>query len=270
MTPADAAEVLALCAAFDLRTIGEADARAWAYALRDVPLDDDTRRAVADHYGVTEKRATPADVRRIRARIREARIGAAHPVYNGNPTETGAQFTERRRAQLAAAADGHLPPRSITQALDAAPPAAVLALAAGVGRSVDEQPRPYITPEQRSAVRATLPNQRAAMPALAVACPVETCRAAPRRLCKRGAGVELRITVHGRRRDAHAVQFATCPECGAGPGQHCTAPEPHPARIRATATEDDEAEQHRLARLMSAPPVPRENRARHTAGGMRP
>ncbi|MCX5607058.1 hypothetical protein OHB39_05605 [Streptomyces sp. NBC_00047] len=233
MTPADAAEVLALCAAFDLRTIGEADARAWAYALRDLPLDDDTRQAVADHYGVTEKRATPADVRRIRARIREARIGAAHPVYNGNPTETGAQFTERRRAQLAAAADGHLPPQTITQALDAAPPAAVLALAAGVGRPVDEEPRPYITPEQRSALRAPLPNQRAALPALAVPCPVETCRAGRRRLCKRGAGVELRTNVHGRRRDAYAVEVTACPECGAGLGQHCTAPEPHPARIRA-------------------------------------
>lgn len=269
MTPADAAELLTFCAAWDQRTIGESDARAWAYALRDVPLDDDTRQAVADHYGVTKDRATPADVRRIRTRIRETRIGAAHPVYNGNPTETGAEFAARRREQLTAAADGTLPPQSIGYALDATPPRSVLALTAGVGRPVDDEPRPYISPEQRSAIRSTLPTQRATLPALAVPCPVETCRAAPRRLCKRGAGVELRATVHGRRRDAHAVQFATCPECGADPGRNCTAPEPHPARIRAIAAEDDEAEQHRLARLMSTPPTPRENRARHTAGGIR-
>ncbi|MFK0297225.1 hypothetical protein ACIQU6_43090, partial [Streptomyces sp. NPDC090442] len=48
MTPADAAELLSLCAAFDRRTIGEADAHAWARALHDVPLDEDTRTAVAE------------------------------------------------------------------------------------------------------------------------------------------------------------------------------------------------------------------------------
>jgi hypothetical protein len=276
VTPADAAELLALIAAFDRRTIGEADARAWSAALRDIPLDDDTRTAVADHYGVTNEWMKPAHVKQLRARIREARIGAAHPVYEPpqGDYETGAEFTERRRAQLAAAADGTLPAQSITQALDAAPPREVLALVAGVGRSVDEnQPRPYVAPEVRAEARASLPNNRAALVELAVACPNEQCRAGVRRLCKNSRGSELR-NVHGRRRDAYAVEYARCPECGAAPRQQCNAAEPHPVRIRAALAdranvEQSAAEQDRLARLMSTPPQPRNTRARHTSGGSR-
>ncbi|MEU3613143.1 hypothetical protein ABZ725_12660 [Streptomyces sp. NPDC006872] len=233
MTPADAAELLTLCAAFDRRTIGESDARAWAYALRDIPLDDDTRDAVADHYGQTEAWITPAHVRTIRAGRRAQRIETAHPVYDGNPDESSVEFTERRRAQLAAAAGGALPVRTIGQALDAVPPREVLALAAGVGRSVDDDPRPYVAPETRAVIRKTLPGRRAALVELAVACPHEQCRAAVRRLCRSSRGVELRTGVHGARRDAYATACATCPECNAEPGQPCTAAEPHPARIRA-------------------------------------
>ena len=235
MTPADAAELLALCAAFDHRSAGESAARAWAYALRDIPLDDDTRTAVADHYGVTEKWINPADVRRIRARIRGERIGAAHPVYEPpqDELETGAEFALRRREQIAAAADGTLPPQTITQALDAAPPREVLALVAGVGRSIDDEPRPYVNEGTRAAIRKTLPGRRAELVELAVACPNELCRAAVRRLCKSSRGVELRTGVHGARRDVYATAYATCPECGSGPGEPCSAAEPHPARIRA-------------------------------------
>ncbi|MCA6093470.1 hypothetical protein LE181_15040 [Streptomyces sp. SCA3-4] len=231
MTPADAAELLALAAAFDRRTIGEADAHAWARALRGIPLDHDTRNAVAEHYAHTEQWITPARVREVRARIRENRIGAAHPVYDGNPGETGAEFVERRRAQITAAADGTLPARPITHAIGAGPKHDVLALAAGVGRSVDEEPTPYIDPTTRAAMRKTLPSKRPALVALAVACPRETCRASKNSRCKNGRG-DVLGTVHGRRRDAYAVEFATCPECAAPAGQHCGAPEPHPARIR--------------------------------------
>ncbi|HZF90417.1 zinc finger domain-containing protein [Streptomyces sp.] len=275
MTPADAAELLTLCAAFDRRTIGEADARAWAYALRDVPLDDDARDAVADHYGRTEEWITPAHVRKVRARIRADRIGAAHPVYEPpqGEYETGAQFTERRRAQIAAAADGNVPARSIGQALDAVPPREVLALVAGIGRPVDDEPAPYIRPERRAEVRAPFNGKRPALVELAVDCPNEQCRAGRRRLCKGSRGAELRTGVHASRRDAYATAYATCPECDAGPGQQCAAPEPHPARIRAALAPapdaEDDDEQQDLARLMSTPPQPRTARARHTTGGLR-
>ncbi|WKX70029.1 hypothetical protein [Streptomyces sp. XD-27] len=238
MTPADAAELLAHCAAFDRRTIGEADARAWARALHDVPLDDDLLDSVAEHYAHTDKWITVAQVREMRARIRVGRIDAAHPVYDGNPDETGEQFVARRQAQLTAAAEGSLPARTITQAISAARPRDVRALVAGVGRTVEPaEPRPYIDPTTRAELRASLPNQRAALVELTVACPNELCRAAVSRWCKSSRGAELRTTVHGRRRDAYATEHTTCPECGAPPRQNCTTTEPHPARIRAAVLE---------------------------------
>ncbi|MEU7163122.1 hypothetical protein AB0A70_00480 [Streptomyces morookaense] len=232
MTPADAAELLTLCAAFDRRTIGEADARAWGYALRDIPLDTDTRDAVAEHYGTTEKWITPAHVRTIRTRIRETRIGAAHPVYDGNPGETGEQFVERRRAQISAAADGTLPARTITHAIGAEPPCNVLAVAASVGRTVDEdEPRPYMPQNIAEQLAAQgYGTHRRTFPELEVDCPLPTCRARRRTRCKTPSGRELREHTHDARQQAYT---------------------------------------ERVSRVMCQPPAPRSARARHTAGGRR-
>ncbi|PSJ29809.1 hypothetical protein B7P34_04675 [Streptosporangium nondiastaticum] len=231
MTPADAAELLALAAAFDRRTIGEADAHAWARALRDIPLDRDTRTAVAEHYARTEQWITPARVREVRARIRETRIGDAHPVYDGTPGETGAQFVERRRAQITAAADGTLPARTITQAIGAGPRRDVLALAAAVGHAVDAPERPYIP----TAIVEQLAEQgfgarRKAFPELTVECPLHTCRARKGSPCKAPSGRELREHTHDLRQRAYT--------------EH-------------------------VSHVMSQPPAPRTTRARHTAGGRR-
>lgn len=231
MTPADAAELLALAAAFDRRTIGEADAQAWARALRDIPLDHDTRNAVAEHYAHTEQWISPARIREVRARIREARMGATHPVYDGNPGETGAQFVERRRAQITAAADGTLPARTITQAIGAGPRRDVLALAASVGHAVDEPDSPYMP----TAVAEQLAEQghgarRKAFPELAVACPLHTCRARKNARCKAPSGRELREHTHDLRQRAYT--------------EH-------------------------VSHLMCQPPAPRTTRARHTSGGHR-
>ncbi|MFM9368161.1 hypothetical protein [Streptomyces sp. Da 82-17] len=266
MTPAEAAELLAHCAAFDRRTIGEADARAWSRALHDVPLDDDTRGAVAEHYAHTDQWITVAQIRHLRARIRTGRIDAAHPVYDGQPGETGEQFIARRRAQITAAAEGALPERTITQAIGAGSEAKLLALAGAVGRSVDgEEPAPYVDEKTRTAMRSHLPGNRAALVELDVDCP--NCRAAQRRLCRSSRGRELRGTVHGQRRDAYAVRHAQCPECGAPPSHACTTPEPHPARVRAATADRPMPNRRQLDRLMRTPPTPRENRARHTTGG---
>ncbi|MFE6689623.1 hypothetical protein ACFVFQ_24485 [Streptomyces sp. NPDC057743] len=232
MTPADAAELLSLCAAFDRRTIGEADAHAWARALRDVPLDEDTRTAVAEHYGHTDKWITAAQIREMRTRIRNNRIGAAHPVYDGNPDETGAEFAERRRAQITAAADGTLPARTITHAIGATPSLDVLALTAGIGRAIDDnQPRPYVP--AAVAVAEQLADQgfgarRRNFPELEVECPLHTCRARERSRCRRPSGTELREHTHDVRQRAYT---------------------------------------ERLGRLMRQPPAPRHHRAHHTTGG---
>lgn len=270
MTPADAAELLAHCAAFDRRTIGEADARAWARALHDVPLDDDLLDAVAEHYAHTDKWITVAQVRDMRARIRTGRIDAAHPVYDGNPDETGEQFVARRQAQITAAAKGNLPVRTITQAIGAAPSEKLLALLPAVGRPVDDEPQSYVDGATRAEIRSPLAGNRAALVELDVDCPNTQCRAARRHLCKSSRGRELRGTVHGQRRDAYTVRHAQCPECGAPSRHPCTTPEPHPARIRAATADRPVPTRRQLDRLMRTPPAPRETRARHTAGGVRP
>ncbi|MFM9368089.1 hypothetical protein [Streptomyces sp. Da 82-17] len=269
MTPAEAAELLAHCAAFDRRTIGEADARAWSRALHDVPLDDDTRGAVAEHYAHTDQWITVAQVRAIRARIRSGRIDAAHPVYDGQPGETGEQFVARRRAQVTAAAEGELPARTITQAIGAAPSENLLALLPAVGRPVveAEEPGPYVDEQTRVEIREHLPGNRAALVELEVDCPNSRCRAARRHLCRSSRGRELRGTVHGQRRDAYAVRHAQCPECGAPPSHACTTPEPHPARVRAATADRPMPNRRQLDRLMRTPPAPRKSRARHTTGG---
>lgn len=72
MTPAEAAKLLAKAAAFDQRTIGRADALAWAEVLADISFDD-ALDAVTTHYAESTERLMPAHVRRIAVSRRNAR-----------------------------------------------------------------------------------------------------------------------------------------------------------------------------------------------------
>lgn len=139
MTPADAAELLTLAAAFDRRTVGEADARAWAAALNSTPLDDDAREAVARHYAESEKWLTPAHVRQQRAKIRAARIERANVFDDGRPDETPEQYLARRRALTAAVADGRLEAQTATQAVGLTPGTAPPALTGGPAPEVAQR-----------------------------------------------------------------------------------------------------------------------------------
>ena len=62
MKPSEVAQVLAKCAAFDARTVGEADVAAWTEALHDVPLDT-ALAAVPAHYRDHEDRIKPSHIR---------------------------------------------------------------------------------------------------------------------------------------------------------------------------------------------------------------
>lgn len=62
ITPADAARLLALAAAFDRRTIGEADAVAWADALDGLTVDE-CSTAIRAHYRQTTEWLMPAHIR---------------------------------------------------------------------------------------------------------------------------------------------------------------------------------------------------------------
>jgi hypothetical protein len=126
VTPAEAAELLAYAGSLDNRKPSLAAAKAWSDALQDVPLDQDTLAAVARYYSMPatddpndNRWLQPHHVRFHRAKIREPRIDAAHPVYNGQPLETGIDSSEGIRALNEAAGDGRIPPRSIADAIAA-------------------------------------------------------------------------------------------------------------------------------------------------------
>lgn len=115
MNPFEAADLLAYAAAFDNRQPSVAANTAWAEALADIPLDQDTLSAVATYYSADgqpgERRwLMPHHVRHYRAIARNRRIEDANILYEGDPDETPAEFARNLRQLLRAAGDGQLQP----------------------------------------------------------------------------------------------------------------------------------------------------------------
>lgn len=105
MTPAEAAVALSLCAAYDRRTIGEADARAWAEALPDIRLED-ARAAIVRHYRERRDWIMPADVLGLvrivrRDRIIEAECRGALRVEPPRDLDADLDITWRREYRAA-------------------------------------------------------------------------------------------------------------------------------------------------------------------------
>jgi hypothetical protein len=215
MTRAEIAELLSMCAAFDRRTVGRADVAAWQQVLGDLDAAD-ARQAVAEYYADHRDWIMPADIRqRVRA-IRTARITAAHPVYDGNPEETGAQSAAAIRALTAAAASGLAPARPIRAALVSAEQAAAAvrptpAILAAVGRRIPSE-QPHI-----------------GVNALAVPCPH----------CKVDPGVPCTARRRKRRAEVHPGRLEAAQRKAAG------LPEPDPAERQAD-------EQRRIAASRAA------------------
>lgn len=61
MTRSEAAQLLAIAAGVDQRTIGDADVQAWQMVLHDIPLESAVA-ALRDHYRATTRRVMPADI----------------------------------------------------------------------------------------------------------------------------------------------------------------------------------------------------------------
>ena len=138
MTPSQTAELLAMCSAFDRRTVGNMDITAWHRVLGDVDATD-AQQAVADHYADSREWIMPADIRRRVKALRAARITHAHALYDGRPDETGAQSAASIRALNATAASGHIPARAIHTAIDnpaATPPGQLGELLQRIGRTL--------------------------------------------------------------------------------------------------------------------------------------
>ena len=77
MTPADAARLLALAAAFDRRTVGEYDAVAWADALAGL-TPDECAEAIRDHYRHSTIWLMPAHIRAHADRVRRDEAERQH------------------------------------------------------------------------------------------------------------------------------------------------------------------------------------------------
>ena len=102
MTRSETAKLLAFCAAYDQRTIGDADVLAWDEALDSpwVPnIDlDEAQEAVVAHYRETPQRITVADVLKRVKTSRADRLGRGIPVrYQGVPPT---EEYRRARAEL--------------------------------------------------------------------------------------------------------------------------------------------------------------------------
>lgn len=112
MNKADTAELLAFAAAFDQRTIGNADVEAWTLVLADTPWDDTTREAIALYYRTApqnpeERRFLQVHhVRTYRSRVRQRRFDhVREPVPN---TVEGVHYCDELRAVRTAIADGRI------------------------------------------------------------------------------------------------------------------------------------------------------------------
>lgn len=230
MTPSEAATLLGHIAAFDRRTVGKTDAHAWARALHDLPLDDDTLDAVAQFFGdpqrdpEAQRWIQPHHVRTARQQIRAARIEAANLVHEPEPDETPRSFIERRRAQLAAAGSGLGPRNPSLPALEGGPHPTVARMLTAAVRTVPASPSPHpppYVPEMAAAALASALPRRAerdqartsgGIDVLSVPC--SWCQARPGQECRRrtaGRGDEpgkwhRRATPHPSRVDAAAAK----------------------------------------------------------------
>lgn len=187
MTPDDAAHLLGACASFDNRKPSEIAKRAWATALRDIPLDQDCYDAVARFYGTPPKNPgerlwiQPHDVRTHRQAIRAERL--ENFIYEGDPDESPREYLARYRQQLAATAAGQIAPSGETPALTGGPHKQVAKELEVVGREV---------PDEDSEER---PERRGPM---GVECPV--CHAPIGRPCKTALRGRNAKSVHPARR----------------------------------------------------------------------
>lgn len=188
MNSGDAAELLGYAAAFDNRTVGKVDARAWAAALHDIPLDDDARAAVARYYGTPPEKPgerlwiQPHHVKSGWYAIRKDRLGETLPAYvPPAELETGAEFVANRRAQLDAVASGRMVGAPVGRLTGGPAPEVAAELKkrfGAIGREV-----PKLSGDDEPAVPAEVAAVRRPGP-LGVECP--SCGAAIGRPCRIG------------------------------------------------------------------------------------
>jgi hypothetical protein len=204
MDDLEAAELLLHCAAFDNRKPSVAASKAWAEALQDIPADVDAFAAIARFYAeidetseadIDDKRwIQPHNVRKIRRLIRAERIPDGAFTYPAlDHDETGAEFVQRRRAQIRAIADGRIEAEPI-QAIKGGPHPSVAKTVARIGQ-VPEHLRPDL-------VAAGIGAKREQWPELAIPCPLHACRARASHPCRTPTDRRMTQGTHWSRQEA--------------------------------------------------------------------
>lgn len=176
---ADLIELLA--AANVLNRLDPKTPEVWAAALCDLEYRD-CMQAAARLIRTTQW-VKIADVRDTVHEIRADRIRNANLVYDGNPDETGTESARNLRALVDAAGDGHLPPRTITAALDPGHQAEPTAR----GRAILDAVGQHFPAPRQGVVNV-----------LAISCPI--CHARPGRTCQ-SRRKKHRADVHPARLD---------------------------------------------------------------------
>jgi hypothetical protein len=115
MTLDETIDLLTAAAAFDQRTVGQADAMAWHAAVGDLDFGD-AQAAMIGHYRDTRDRVMPADIRkRVKAirrdRLDRAIVTAPDPELADDP----GRYRDALKAQVRQIADGFSLPRALSQ-----------------------------------------------------------------------------------------------------------------------------------------------------------
>lgn len=108
MNLTETATLLTMCAAYDRRTIGEADVHAWQAVLDDVTFPD-ARDAVVEHYKRTRDWIMPADVRTIAKKARADRLNRhLELVPDADPDDVPAYLDALREGRTRTADGGDI------------------------------------------------------------------------------------------------------------------------------------------------------------------
>lgn len=212
MNADEAAELLGHASGFDNRKPSLAAAVAWASALHDIPLDDDTKAAIAVYYTTPPQDPNqrlwilPHHVRTLRSKLRSKRLENFQ--YEPVGDETTAEYLARYRGQVQAIASGRVAPPSGRLSLEGGPHRDFVneleARGWEVGRNVPDSDDETIA----DTVRRAGP--------LGIECP--TCHAAIGRPCKTPGGTgkqplgKTRAKPHSARLRAARGQSDLTPE----------------------------------------------------------
>lgn len=142
MTIDEVIDVLTVAAAFDFRSIGEADAIAWHAVLSDLDFSD-ARAAVLVHYAETCDRIMPANVRqRVKAMRRERLAREIAPAPPAGLADAPVRYRAELQAGITRIADGHrVPPAIAAPVREDPPPAEFTEARAALGLALPRTPQ---------------------------------------------------------------------------------------------------------------------------------